>query len=184
MSRASLFVPLGAFLLLSCLLLAGFYLNDPGTLPSELIDRPVPDFSLDELHSGEQMTEQDLPAEPFLVNVWASWCPGCLVEHPYLMRIATNEKVPLIGLNYSDEAGDARAWLERHRNPYEFILHDPEGRLAIGLGVYGAPETFVLDHRGIIRYRHVGPVDWQAWQETLRPLLQRLRRQQAGEEGV
>lgn len=173
MSRASFFVPLGVFVLLAGLLLAGFFLEDQKVLPSALIDRQVPEFSLAELHSGRQLTRADLPAGPALINVWASWCPGCLVEHPWLMRIAAEKKIALVGVNYRDDAGAARNWLQRHGNPYSFSLHDPEGLFAIDLGVYGAPETFVLDHEGVIRYRHTGALDAGVWKETLEPLLQK-----------
>lgn len=183
MSRASLFVPLGVFVLLSCLLLASFQLDDPALLPSELIDRPVPEFSLPELHSGELLSRANLPGEPALLNVWASWCPGCLVEHPELLRIAGTEGVPVIGLNYGDEAAAARQWLQRHGNPYRFSLYDPDGRLAVDLGVYGAPETFVVDAGGVIRYRHLGVIDREVWRRQLQPLLRKFQAEAEAREG-
>ena len=176
--RRSLLVPLGVFLLLLALLWLGFGLKDPHLLPSALLDKPFPDFRLPDLHDpARQRSRADLGQGPALVNVWASWCPSCLVEHPELTRIAQEEGLPLYGINYNDDPAKAQAWLERHGNPFAFSVADRQGSLVVDLGVYGAPETFVMDAQGMIRYRHVGAVTPEVWQQTLAPVLQQLARE-------
>lgn len=174
--KKSLLIPLGLFLLLVVFLALRFGLRDPHYLPSVLVDKPFPEFELRDLaDESRRRTRADLVGATSLVNVWATWCANCLVEHPVLMKIADEERVPLYGVNYNDDPNKARAWLERHNDPYRFSLVDNRGTLAIDLGVYGAPETFVVDRRGFIRYRHVGPVTAKVWQEELAPLLALLR---------
>lgn len=170
----SLLIPLVVFILLILLLALGFTLKDPHFLPSELIDKPFPEFSLSDLYSGKTRTREDVIGDIVLVNVWATWCPNCLIEHPELTRIAAHEGVTLVGVNYNDESAKARNWLRRHGDPYSFHIVDNDGRLAIDLGVYGAPETFVVDQQGVIRYRHVGPVTRDVWQRTLAPVIDLL----------
>jgi cytochrome c biogenesis protein CcmG, thiol:disulfide interchange protein DsbE len=171
----SLFIPLGVFVLLVILLALGFGLKDPHFLPSELIDKPFPEFTLADLHDDRVVTEQALTGRVSLVNVWATWCPSCLVEHPELTRIAQDEGVPLIGINYNDDTVKARRWLARHGNPYQFHIVDDTGQLAIKLGVYGAPETYIVDTAGVIRYRHVGAVTTEVWNNTLAPAIQLIQ---------
>ena len=172
----SLLIPLGVFILLVVFLALGFQLKDPHYLPSVLIDKPFPQFELRDLHDPDKIrSREDLTGETALVNVWGSWCPNCIVEHPELLRIARAESVPLYGINYRDDVDKALAWLERREDPFRFNILDDEGRLAIDLGVYGAPETFVLDARGVIRFRHVGPVTGAVWREQLRPVVEHLR---------
>lgn len=176
MSKAALFIPLGVFLVLVGFLAVGFKLEDPHRLPSAMIDQPIADFSLSDLKEPDKkITNADLKGQVSLVNVWATWCPNCLVEHPELMRISKEEDVRIIGVNYNDERDKALAWLKRHDNPYAFNIMDNEGKLGINLGVYGAPETYVVDANGVVRYRHVGVVSRKVWEEDLEPLVDLLR---------
>jgi cytochrome c biogenesis protein CcmG/thiol:disulfide interchange protein DsbE len=171
----SLLIPLAVFVGLVMILAVGFNLEDPHFLPSELIDQQFPEFSLNELNAPDRIvTHQDIKGQVALVNVWATWCPNCLIEHPELMRISREEGLPLYGINYNDESVKARQWLVRHNNPFQFNIVDDQGKLGIDLGVYGAPETFVLDANGVIQYRHVGPVTRRVWEETLRPVVDLL----------
>ena len=177
----NLLIPLGVFLLLVVFLGLGFQLRDPHFLPSELIDRPFPEFELVDLHDGSVVRSRgDLVGEISLVNVWATWCPNCVIEHPELVRIAAEEGVPIYVVNYNDDTPKAIAWLQRRKDPYQFSLVDDEGRLAIDLGVYGAPETFVLDEKGVIQYRHVGTVTNEVWRQDLLPVIEHLRGRREG----
>ena len=172
----SLLIPLAVFLVLVGFLGLGFGLKDPHFLPSVLIDKPLPEFELADLHEvGRTRSREDLLGEMSLVNVWATWCPNCVVEHPELMRISEEEDLPLYGINYNDHSQKARAWLRRYEDPYRFSVVDDKGTLAIDLGVYGAPETFVVDASGVIRFRHVGPVNTMIWREQLMPVIEHLR---------
>ena len=174
--KRALLIPLGVFLILVVILSIGFKLEDPHKLPSVLIDRPFPEFELVELGEPERtLSVADLKGEVALINVWATWCPNCLIEHPELMRISSEEGVPVYGINYNDDSAKARIWLERHGNPYRFNMVDDEGTLGIDLGIYGAPETFVIDASGVIQFKHVGVVTPKLWQQTLRPLMEQLR---------
>jgi len=176
MKRVLLFAPLAIFVLLVIVLAAGFGLDDPHNLPSQLVGRPLPSFSLTELRSPERtITESDLIGEVAMLNVWATWCPSCAAEHKELLRISRENVVRLVGIDYNDDLGKARQWLAQLGNPYSMVLADSEGRLGIDLGVYGAPETFIIDAAGTIRYRHVGPVTAEVWRNTLRPLIMELR---------
>jgi cytochrome c biogenesis protein CcmG/thiol:disulfide interchange protein DsbE len=142
-----------------------------------LIDRPAPQFELPRVADANQrLTTADLSREPVvLFNVWASWCVACRQEHPLLMQLSRETDVPIFGLNYKDERGNAQAWLARFGNPYRASAHDLAGKVGIDFGVYGVPETFVVDGRGIIRYKHVGPITRRDWDDTLQPIVQRLR---------
>ena len=172
----SLLIPLFIFVLLVVLLGYGFSLKDPHLLPSQLVDQRFPEFSLADLHGAATTRgNSDIIGSVALVNVWATWCPNCLVEHPELTRIANEENVPIIGINYNDDSEKARAWLVRHGDPYAFHIVDDQGRLAIDLGVYGAPETFVVDAEGVIRYRHVGTVTNLVWEQMLEPIISLLK---------
>lgn len=172
----SLLIPLVVFVLLVVFLALGFRLSDPHLLPSVLINKPFPDFALKDLHDeNTTRTRADLVGEVSLANVWATWCPNCIIEHPVLMRISQEENIRIYGVNYNDENAKALRWLERRDDPYQFSLVDDKGTLAIDLGVYGAPETFVLDREGVIRFRYVGPVTENVWRETLSPVVELLR---------
>jgi cytochrome c biogenesis protein CcmG/thiol:disulfide interchange protein DsbE len=174
--RKSLLLPLGVFMLLVVFLALGFRLQDPHLLPSVLIDKPFPEFELKDLHDLERtLSRADMGDDVVLVNVWATWCPNCIIEHPELMRISQQEDIAIYGVNYNDDVNKALAWLERRQDPYRFSVVDDKGTLAIDLGVYGAPETFVVDTHGVIRFRFVGPVTPDIWQEKIKPVVDHLR---------
>jgi cytochrome c biogenesis protein CcmG/thiol:disulfide interchange protein DsbE len=148
--------------------------RDPGTLPSALLDRQVPKFELPALDGGEGFSSEDLQGRVALVNVFASWCVPCRVEHPVLMRLA-EEGVPIFGINYKDPPDKAQAWLAELGDPFAKIGADRNGRVGIEWGVYGVPETFVVDAQGRIRHRHVGPIQARDLEQTLRPILAELQ---------
>ena len=179
MQRLKLFLPLAVFVLLAGFLFAGLFL-DKETLPSPLLDEPFPAFNLGTLNNPEtSITEQALKGEIALVNVWATWCMSCQVEHPWLLKIA-DQGIPVYGINYKDEPESARRWLKERGNPYRFTVIDEKGRLGLDLGVYGAPETYLMDNRGVIRYKHVGVVDARVWRDILKPRIERLKREETG----
>ena len=144
--------------------------RDPSKIPSPLIGKPAPAFALQLLGNGQPVTQNDLKGRPLLVNFFASWCAGCQVEHPLLMKLA-NEGVEIVGMNYKDAQADAERWLARHGNPYRSIIADQKGTAGLDFGVYGVPETFVLDAQGTIVFKQIGPVTEQAWREDIAPLL-------------
>ena len=179
MSRASLWVPLGGFVLVSAFLFVGFFLEDPHELPSALLEKPLPSFALGRLGSGGVDADtivgtEDMLGEPFLLNVWATWCPTCRAEHGELQRIADEFGVPIYGVNYKDDPDEAVLWLRRYGDPYRFSVVDLDGQLGIDLGVYGAPETFLVDADGVIRYKRVGAVDRRIWRTEIAPALAAL----------
>jgi cytochrome c biogenesis protein CcmG/thiol:disulfide interchange protein DsbE len=178
--RALYLLPLALFIALVGYFMIGLQ-RDPRKLPSALLDRPAPDFSLPPLVEGKPgIARADLLGEvggggPILVNFFASWCGPCRTEHPLLMKLA-QEGVPLTGVAYKDKPEDARAWLQQLGDPYKRIGQDRSGRTAIEFGVYGVPETYVIDRTGTIRYRHVGPVMPADLETKIRPLLAELKR--------
>lgn len=178
MSRLKFFVPVVGFFILAVLLWRGLYLN-PSELPSVLIDKDLPDFQLRDVYDNQLVGKNDLPEGIFLLNVWGSYCLPCLVEHPTLMRLAENEIIPVVGINYKDEQGAALDWLETNGDPFAFSIMDPDGRFGIDLGVYGAPETFLIDSNGVIRYRHVSVIDEQAWEEIFAPAIAEIKREES-----
>ncbi len=153
--------------------------RDPSVLPSVLIDTPAPDFVLPPLEGMKEGTPgfatADLMGQLSLVNVFASWCVPCRAEHPLLMRLAQNEGLRIIGINYKNEPDEARTWLEDLGNPYDRIGVDYDGRVSIDWGVYGIPETFVVDAKGRIRFKQVGPMTPDMVEQTLLPLIEELR---------
>ena len=167
MPRLKLFIPLLAVIALGALLFRGLSL-DPTALPSALIGKPLPGFQLQDLQSGEILARDAIIGQPMLVNVWATWCYSCRVEHPFLLELAASG-IKIVGLNYKDDSQKAVAWLADLGDPYALSLADTEGTLGLDLGVYGAPETYVVDSGGRIQYRHVGVVDAEVWQSTLSP---------------
>jgi len=172
MRKALLFIPLALFIGLGFFLWKGLYL-DPRELPSALIDRPMPNFDLPSLTEPQrQLSVADLKGEVALVNVWATWCPTCKEEHSFLNQLA-QQGVVIYGINYKDEPVKATSWLQRYLNPYREVILDKEGRLGLDLGVYGAPETYVIDAQGTIRYRHVGAVDAKVWKQ-LQAIMQQV----------
>lgn len=154
---------------------------DPSKVPSPLIDKPAPTFSLPRLHQPDQLiTEQSLKGQVHLVNVWASWCVACREEHEQIKALAQDYQVPIIGLNYKDERSDALGWLQRFGDPYTMIAVDYEGETGIDWGVYGVPETFVIDAQGVIRYKHIGPIKPADIPATILPLLRELNAEATG----
>ena len=172
MKRWLLLLPLAGFLLLAAFLYKGLFLK-PDELPSALVDKPFPAFSLPAVQGARTLTQADLLGRPALVNVWGTWCVACKVEHPYLNQLA-QQGVPIYGINYKDQRAAALQWLATFHDPYQLNVDDAEGSLGLNLGVYGAPETFLIDAKGIIRYRHVGVVDASVWREQLAPRYQAL----------
>jgi cytochrome c biogenesis protein CcmG, thiol:disulfide interchange protein DsbE len=150
--------------------------NDPRTIPSPFIGKPAPVFSLATLSDpSRSLSHEDLKGQVSLVNVWASWCVACRQEHQLLVELARTGKVRIIGLNYKDETADAKLWLQRLGNPYSVTLVDREGRAGIDWGVYGVPETFVVDSDGVVQHKHVGPVTPESLHEVILPLIERLK---------
>jgi cytochrome c biogenesis protein CcmG/thiol:disulfide interchange protein DsbE len=150
--------------------------HDPHTLPSAMIDKPVPAFDLASLKEGEDFARSEIAGQVVLVNFFASWCVPCRSEHPVLMRISEQEHVPLYGIAYKDRPADAAHFLDQLGNPYRRIGLDREGRVGIDFGVYGVPETYVIDKAGRIRLRHVGPLTAEALENELLPLVKELNR--------
>lgn len=160
------------FLLLLAMLLGLGLRNDPGEIPSPLIGKDAPDFELPAL--AEQMpvvSKQSLLGEPYLLNVWATWCANCKYEHPILMQIASQNNIAMIGLNYKDDRSAALQWLQQYGNPYKSVAFDASGDTSIDFGVYGAPETFLVDAHGKIVHKVIGPISSEIWTETLSPLV-------------
>ena len=165
MGRLRLFVPLFGFALLAMLLFRGLSL-DPTALPSALLDKPFPAFTLPTLASNTPRGRDEIIQGPALVNVWATWCYSCRVEHPFLIELA-DRGIAIVGLNYKDDPVKAREWLIDLGDPYRESISDTEGSLGLDLGVYGAPETYVIDAVGNVRYRHVGVLDRTVWEGEL-----------------
>ena len=171
--RVKLFLPLILFAVLALFLYRGLQL-DPRELPSALIDRPLPGFELPALGQDRMLTREQVIGEVSLFNVWATWCVSCRVEHPYLHMLA-EQGVPIFGVNYKDDDADALRWLQDLGDPYRLNIVDAQGTLGLDLGVYGAPETYLVDAAGVIRYRHVGVVDDRVWRDILQPLYIELQ---------
>ena len=167
-------IPLFGFLIV----LAGFAFGltrDPRILPSELIEKPFPDFALENLSGDKTITPSIFEGQVSLVNVFGSWCVACTVEHPQLMSLKSEPNFQLIGIDWRDTKEAATRWLVRHGNPYDTVIFDPNSKLIVELGVTGAPETFVVDKAGQIRYKHVGIITAKDWTDTLRPLVESLQ---------
>lgn len=169
------YIPLIIFLIMGVFLAIGLKL-DPRHVPSPLIDKPVPDFTLPRLDdAAQQFNPAQMNGSVWVLNVWASWCVSCRAEHEVLKDLARRNPVPIVGLNYKDEVVDAQTWLQRLGDPYKLSVVDAEGQVGIDWGVYGVPETFVIDHEGIIRYKHVGPVDADDVDRKLLPMIEELQ---------
>lgn len=164
--------------LLGLLMLLGASLGrDPQALPSPLIGKPAPAFSLARLDQPDAVfSPQSWRGQAFVLNVWASWCGPCRQEHPVLLDLARQGGVPIVGLNYMDKADDGRQFLAEHGNPFKVVVQDPRGRAGIDYGVVGVPETFVIDKQGVVRLKLTGPLTPDALKSQLLPLLQELRR--------
>jgi cytochrome c biogenesis protein CcmG/thiol:disulfide interchange protein DsbE len=172
-----LLIPLALFGVVFAFLLVGLGLN-PREVPSPLIDKPAPSFALKQLHSpNDPFGTADMKGQVWLLNVWASWCVACREEHPVLNELAKANIVPLVGLNYKDEPAAGMQWLRQHGNPYKLSVVDRDGRVGIDYGVYGVPETFLIDKAGVIRYKHIGPVSVDALQKKILPLVRDLQKQ-------
>ena len=167
-------LPLALFLVLAGFLAVGLQRN-PREVPSPLIGLPAPAFSAPRLADPAQIvTPAEMRGQAWVLNVWASWCVPCRIEHPLWVDFARTEKVALVGLNYKDKRDDALAWLVRYGDPYRLSLTDPKGQIGIDYGVYGVPETFVIDKEGVIRHKHIGPVTEEAMRDKILPLVRKL----------
>ena len=170
------FLPLGVFLALVLFLGIGLRLN-PREIPSPFIGKPAPAFQVAQLNEADKfISPADMRGKVWLLNVWASWCVSCRQEHPVLMALSRQNVVPILGLNYKDARVDGVAWLREFGNPYLMSAFDLDGRIGIDYGVYGVPETFVIDKQGVIRLKHVGPVTQEVITEKFLPLIKELNR--------
>lgn len=169
-------LPLAIFLALLLFLGLGLRLN-PREIPSPFIGKAAPDFKLSQLHAAEQFfAPQDMRGQVWLLNVWASWCVSCRQEHPVLMEFSRRGVLPILGLNYKDKRTEGLDWLLQSGNPYRLSAFDADGKVGIDYGVYGVPETFLIDKRGVIRYKHIGPLTPEVISEKLLPLITELNR--------
>lgn len=174
MNRAFLFLPLAVFVVMGVYFALGLR-EDPSSIPSRMIDRPLPAFDLAAIAEGEPgFSNADLDGQVALVNVFGTWCPPCEIEHPMLMQISRSGRVPIYGVDWRDEPGAGAAWLARNGNPYQRVGDDPDGDLAFELGITGAPETFLIDRQGQVRFHHVGIIDETVWRDTLLPMIEAL----------
>jgi len=170
-------LPLAVFLVLAVFLGIGLKLN-PREVPSPLVGKPAPHFDLPQLHAQElRFSEQDMRGKVWLLNVWASWCVSCRDEHPVLVELAKSGIAPIVGLNYKDKREDGIAWLARFGNPYVLSAYDDQGKVGIDYGVYGVPETYLIDKRGVIRYKRIGIVTPQIVREKIAPMVSELNRE-------
>jgi len=168
-------VPLAVFGILLAFLGVGLT-RDPREVPSPLVGKPAPAFVLAQLHDpARSLGTADLRGQVWLLNVWASWCVSCRVEHPLLMQLSKANIVPVVGLDYKDKPEEGKAWLAAQGDPYKASIMDIDGRVGIDWGVYGVPETFVIDKQGVIRHKHIGPVTAEALQKTILPLVRSLQ---------
>jgi cytochrome c biogenesis protein CcmG/thiol:disulfide interchange protein DsbE len=175
MKKLFLFMPLIVFLGMGVFLYQGLFLN-PKVLDSALEGKPVPAFQLENLAvPGDMLTEQTLKGKVSLLNVWATWCPSCKYEHPFLLSLARQQLLPIHGINYRDDRQMAIRELARDGDPYSSNIYDKDGRLGLDLGVYGAPESFLVDHNGIIRFRYAGPIDNRVWETSFLPKIKLLQ---------
>jgi len=167
--------PFVIFMALAGFLYVGLGLN-PHEVPSPLINKPAPAFTLPQLHDpAKQFSSQDMKGKVWLFNVWASWCVSCREEHPVLMALARQNIVPIYGLDYKDRNEDGEAWLRNGGDPYTLVITDADGRVGIDYGVYGVPETYVIDKQGVIRYKQIGAVTHESLQEKILPLIAELQ---------
>ncbi len=169
-------IPLGLFIVLAVFLAIGLT-RDPHELKSVLINKPAPAFRVPQLKAADKMiSNEDMRGKVWLLNVWASWCVACREEHPYLIEYAKSGVVPIYGLNYKDRREDALATLDELGDPYLVSAVDLDGRVGIDFGVYGAPETYIIDQSGTIRFKYVGPMMPDVWKEKILPVVQELNR--------
>ena len=167
-------IPLAVFIALAAFLAVGLT-RDPREVPSPFIGKAAPAFRLEQVgDANAAFTPADMKGKVWLLNVWASWCASCRVEHPVLVEMSKKNLVPIVGLNYKDKRDDALQWLARYGNPYAVSAYDIEGKVGIDYGVYGAPETFVIDKQGVIRYKQIGPITPEALEKKILPLIREL----------
>jgi len=168
-------LPLGIFVVLLVFLAMGLT-RDPREVPSPLIGKAAPAFELAQLHAPDKkLGTADMRGKVWLLNVWASWCESCRTEHPLLLQLAKANIVPIVGLDYKDKPEEGKAWLASEGDPYTTSIMDIDGRVGIDWGVYGVPETFVIDKQGVIRHKHIGPVTAEALEKTILPLVRTLQ---------
>ena len=171
-----LLIPLAVFIVLAAFLFVGLW-RDPREIPSPLIDKPAPAFSLGQLHAPAQtLGNEDMKGKVWLFNVWASWCVSCREEHPLLVALAKEKIVPIIGLDYKDAPADGKRWLADNGDPYDLSVVDRDGRVGIDYGVYGVPETFLIDKAGTIRYKQIGPITKEALEKKILPMIRELQK--------
>ena len=167
-------IPLALFVALAIFLAVGLT-RDPREVPSPFIGRAAPAFKLERLHEPQAtFGPEEMRGKVWLLNVWASWCVSCRVEHPLLVELARSKAVAIVGLDYKDKRDDGLRWLDRMGNPYALSAFDVDGRVGIDYGVYGVPETFVIDKQGVIRYKQIGPITPEALERTILPLVRKL----------
>jgi cytochrome c biogenesis protein CcmG/thiol:disulfide interchange protein DsbE len=171
-----LLIPLAVFVVLCGFLFAGLW-RDPREVPSPLIGKPAPSFTLAQLHQpAKTLGPSDLRGQVWLLNVWASWCVSCREEHPLLVELGRAKIVPIVGLNYKDEPAAGMRWLTQNGDPYNVSVVDRDGRVGIDWGVYGVPETFLVDKEGMIRYKQIGPITAEALETKILPMIRELQR--------
>ena len=175
--KARFLIPLALFGVLVAFLAVGLQLN-PREVPSPLVQKAAPAFNVPQLVAADKaFSPQDMKGQVWMLNVWASWCVACRVEHPLLVEFGRANVAPLIGLDYKDQRPDALKFLGQHGNPYVLSAFDSDGRVGIDYGVYGVPETFVIDKQGIIRHKQIGPITPEAMEKTILPLIEKLKKQ-------
>ncbi len=168
-------VPFGLFLLLAVFLFVGLQ-RDPSYVPSPLIGKPAPEFSLPSLQDATYpVSSKELLGQPWVLNVWGTWCGGCRQEHDTLLAIARAKTVPIVGLNWKDDNALAQQWLRELGNPYSVVAEDREGRVAIDWGVYGAPETFLIGSDGVVLFKHIAPMTMEVWNREFLPRIEAAR---------
>lgn len=169
-------IPLGIFIVLVIFLAIGLT-RDPREIPSPLIGKPAPMFTAPKLHEPDQeFSAKDMLGQVWLLNTWASWCVACRQEHPILMEFAKTNTLPIVGLDYKDKNEDGLKWLARFGNPYTQTITDKDGRIGIDFGLYGVPESFLIDKTGVIRYKQIGPVTEEALRDKIVPLIRELQK--------
>jgi cytochrome c biogenesis protein CcmG/thiol:disulfide interchange protein DsbE len=175
MLKLKFVVPLLLFVALAVFLFVGLY-RDPRYVPSPLIGKPAPQFTLPSLQDANYpVSSQELLGQPWVLNVWGTWCGGCRQEHDTLIAIAAQRAVPIVGLNWKDDNALAQRWLAQLGNPYNVVAEDREGRTAIDWGVYGAPETFLIGPDGIVLYKHIAPMTMEVWNKEFLPRIETAR---------
>ena len=168
-------LPFVVFMIMAAFMFVGLGLN-PREVPSPLVGKPAPAFTLPQLHEpSKQFSPQDMKGKVWMLNVWASWCTACEGEHPVFMDLARQNIVPIYGMDYKDKREDGEAWLRKHGNPYTLVVSDAEGRVGIDYGVYGVPETYLIDKQGVIRHKQIGAVTPEILDETILPLIKELQ---------